>query len=267
MELISSAATLTFLSKAAPIPWVKRMLLWMMYSNELTPYFERGETIAKAFSFAVLLKKYGGNADDDEVRKRVEKDFDPAVAKRLLNEDIREQIELVAYQWGPEGARDVAAGYLVHASSIDWERGTVEAELYDADISDRDHLFWDAGELLNSELTGADYDVRLSGLCFEREVIEMLLPTFDIGAAGEPKTKSVTRVGRPRIWDWDGATTHLLSIAQTPDGLPTGQGAQAQIERMIADWFMTAAGNAPAPSQVRQHVSKIMRVIEKPESR
>ena len=49
---------------------------------------------------------------------------------------------------------------------------------------------------------------------------------------------------------------HLLSIAQTPDGLAMGQGAQAQIERLIADWFMTSTGNSPAESQMRHHARR-----------
>ena len=65
----------------------------------------------------------------------------------------------------------------------------------------------------------------------------------------------------------EGSTAYLLSIAQTPDGLAMGQGAQAQIERLIADWFMTSAGNTPAESQVRQHATKIMIALNRPKSR
>jgi hypothetical protein len=42
--------------------------------------------------------------------------------------------------------------------------------------------------------------------------------------------------------------------------------AQAQIERLIAEWFTKETGDAPADSQVRQHATKIMRALKKPEN-
>ena len=60
---------------------------------------------------------------------------------------------------------------------------------------------------------------------------------------------------------------HLLTIAQTPDGLPVGQGAQAAIERVVAEWFTATTGNSPSTSQIRSHAAKIMRTLKKPESR
>jgi len=108
--------------------------------------------------------------------------------------------------------------------------------------------------------------ISLTGLSFDRETIEMLQPSVELAPVAVGQTESRARIGRPRTWDWDSATTYLLTIAQKPDGLPTGPGAQAQIERLIAEWFTNETGDAPAASQVRQHATKIMRALKKPES-
>jgi hypothetical protein len=58
----------------------------------------------------------------------------------------------------------------------------------------------------------------------------------------------------------------VIAVAQEPDGLPTGHGAQARIEEMIAAWFMDQSGECPASSQVRQRAAKIMRMLARPET-
>jgi hypothetical protein len=98
----------------------------------------------------------------------------------------------------------------------------------------------------------ADYKVTLTGLYFDQETVELLQPNVELAPGRTGQTESRARVGRPRTWDWDSATTYLLTIAQKPDGLPIGPGAQAQIEQLISEWFTHEAGDAPAASQVRQ---------------
>ncbi len=58
--------------------------------------------------------------------------------------------------------------------------------------------------------------------------------------------------GRKPKWDWDGAVGHLLSVANTPDGLPE---SQAEIERLVAAWFRDTVDAEPAESLIRNHVS------------
>lgn len=74
----------------------------------------------------------------------------------------------------------------------------------------------------------------------------------------EPKNKG----GRPPIWDWDGAMTHIIAIANMPDGLPSGRGAQASIEGSLHDWFIQTAGNSPSESEIRKRASAIMKRLK-----
>ena len=55
---------------------------------------------------------------------------------------------------------------------------------------------------------------------------------------------------------------YIASQAQKPDGLPTGNGAQAKIETMMADWFEREVGKSPAISQIRQRASTIMKMLD-----
>lgn len=66
--------------------------------------------------------------------------------------------------------------------------------------------------------------------------------------------------GRPPKYDWEGALAHVAAVANTPDGLKTGPGAQATIERLIADYFMQASddGSTPCVSEIRKRASRVM---------
>jgi len=70
--------------------------------------------------------------------------------------------------------------------------------------------------------------------------------------------------GRPPRYDWEGALAHVVAIANTPDGLETGLGAQAEIERLIADYFAQAGddGDTPCESEIRKRASRVIKAIE-----
>jgi hypothetical protein len=190
------------------------------------------------------------------------------LAEKILQAGERDYVEYVTYEWD-ESIEDpvvVSAGYFLRADTINWTTGILEVEINTLWDHIEKNYFMEEEDLLTSEFEKAEYKITLTGLSFDREAIEMLLPNMELGPSAVTQTESRARIGRPRTWDWDGAITYLLTVAQTPDGLPTGPGAQAQIERLISEWFTNETGDAPAASQVRQHVTKIMRTLKKPES-
>jgi hypothetical protein len=83
----------------------------------------------------------------------------------------------------------------------------------------------------------------------------------------EPPQSSASTIrynrGRPPKYDWEGALAYVTAVANTPDGLETGPGAQAAIERLIADYFTRASndGNAPCESEIRKRASRVMKAI------
>jgi hypothetical protein len=266
MNLISSGETLDFLSKSAPRPWIKKMLLWMIFNGELEPFFEEGKSVETTSAFALIWKAAGTNSQGEERSRLIREEYDDELAEELINASDHDLIERLAHEWkAGSGAQTVAAGYFVYANSINWEDGLLEAEIR-YKFKDNESLFWEDDELLQGEFEKADHNVTLRGLRFEREKIEMLQPNVEMAPATPKSVPAAAPIGRPRTWDWDGATTFLLTIAQTPDGLPTGPGAQAQIERLLADWFVQNAGKEPAESLIRKHATKIMCALKKPES-
>lgn len=84
----------------------------------------------------------------------------------------------------------------------------------------------------------------------------------------EPAKPSVPTIGhsrgRPPKYDWEGALAHVTAVANTPDGLETGPGAQAAIERLITDYFARTSNNGTAPceSEIRKRASLVMKAIE-----
>lgn len=67
--------------------------------------------------------------------------------------------------------------------------------------------------------------------------------------------------GRPRKWDWEGAWAALVAEAHTPDGLPEGEGAQARIARIMANWFQQKYGEEPADSEIRKRAAAVLEAI------
>ncbi|MGG7519777.1 hypothetical protein ACQ3G6_18045 [Allorhizobium undicola] len=73
--------------------------------------------------------------------------------------------------------------------------------------------------------------------------------------------------GRPPTWDWDGATIHLIAVANTPDGLRLegGRGDNAKIANMMRDWFILKTGNSPDFSDLKKRARKVIDAISKPQ--
>ena len=135
-------------------------------------------------------------------------------------------------------------------------------------LQDRVEAFFpDSEEHLRSDFEDGNFEVSLAGLRFSMDEIELLLPTeklqFSFSDQNIVTIPSRKNLGRPRKWDWDRAMAHLVSIAQHPDGLPTGAGAQARIEEIISEWFIAQTGDSPSTSQIRQRAQIIMGLVEK----
>lgn len=59
--------------------------------------------------------------------------------------------------------------------------------------------------------------------------------------------------GRKPKWDWQGASREIIQAANSPDGLPT---PQAEVERLVRDWFLGKFDDCPSESGIRDFVVK-----------
>ncbi len=75
---------------------------------------------------------------------------------------------------------------------------------------------------------------------------------------------SKNKGGRPPEKDGEGALIHLIAHANLPDGLQTERGSQAQIEKIISEWFIQTTGNSPADSEIRKRASAVIKAISNP---
>jgi hypothetical protein len=186
----------------------------------------------------------------------------------MVGRSIMDYIEDDPIEWNEESEpHAVGGGFFVYAEDVDWEAGQLSIDIAELNLGDLEHLFWDADEHLASMFPQPWFQGTLTGMCYPWGVIEMLQPSVEIQfGTGSSQVPLGARVGRPRTWNWEGALTHLLGLAQHPDGLPTGAGAQARIEELIAEWFVETTGNSPAPSQIRNWAQKVMRALKTPET-
>lgn len=75
-----------------------------------------------------------------------------------------------------------------------------------------------------------------------------------------PAAGTLKRGGRPQEYDWDTFTLEIIRIAATPDGLPD---TQAELVRMMAEWFQRTNGQEPAESSMKMRISRIYSYLEK----
>lgn len=259
----------------APRAWSKRLLLWQIFEGSLTAYFLKGSIIERRGPAGFLIDAQG---EDGEISLgRVETHFSKEIAEALRAIGCAERpepissifqmkgIEVGREEWAGE-PRTMMIGPFIFADKLDFEAGILTLE----DFSPRDLsevLFGEEHEFL-SEFDDSYLDADLREMCFEQSAIEMLAPgapTAKPLTVGELYTQSLKPAGGPgrsRKWDWEGALAHIVSIANTPDGLPEGHGAQAAIERMMLDWFTSTANGAPQESEIRKRAAQVMSAVQ-----
>lgn len=271
MKLVSAREAVDFLSQVAPRPWVQRLLRWMAFDEGLPAYSRKGrvQSFTSVFSMTVQLVQEVGKTFGPEMDEAINREFPPETAAKLVGRDPHDRFYDEPYIWDEdEEPRQLDIGFFLYASEIDWENGTLKADLLPSS-GELSEVFFPDSEFLGTELEDPEFEAFIEGLSFEFSRIEMLVPSMVLGqGAGFLTAQSERRkpIGRPPKWDWEGAMAYVISLAQHPDGLPTGPGAQAKIESMIADWFVRMSQDAPASSQIRQRAAKIIEMIETPKN-
>jgi len=247
---------------------VGRLLCWLTLDGQLDAYFEKAriQPSASAFSFLFRHREEAGDYSGPKMDDIIRREYPPELAEKLVGKSESDSVldEPILFG-GEDGPKILDTGYILFASSIDWDAGTLICD-WVPEQREILELWFPSEELLYSEFERPDYAAEFSGLAFELPRIEMLLPSVDAGKLRTEKRdagKRIPHIGRPSKWDWEGALAFVIAQAQTPDGLPTGHGAQARIETMIAEWFERETGGSPSISQIRQRASKIMGLIEK----
>ncbi len=195
------------------------------------------------------------------IRKR----YSPDLAAQLIGKGHHDKVDDEVHKvegWDSIGAIDL--GFLLLMSKFDWQNSAMECDYLD-DSYLRINWLFQSQDFVGSEFSDPTYSVKFSGLKFDANRIELLLPAAQFSAKIEKSAgvSTARQMGRPTKWDWDGAMSHVIAVAQTPDGLPTGHGAQAKIEAIMAEWFEAETGNSPAISQIRAKASRIISMIEK----
>lgn len=269
MKLISSHEAVTFLSQAAPRPWVQRLLRWLAFDEGLPAYSRKGkvQSYGHVADHTSHLFKKAGELSGPKMDIAIREEFSDEIAYQLIGRDPFSRCDDACYQWEEdEEPKLLDFGFFLYASEIDWKEGLLIASDLPGDGEIHD-LFFENSEFFESELERPSYEAKIEGLSFEINKIEMLLPSIELGQTvgfTAPQIDRRKSVGRPQKWDWEGALAYVISQAQHPDGLPTGPGAQARIESLISSWFVQQSLEAPAPSQVRQRAAKIMQMLEMP---
>lgn len=243
----------------------------MIVDGEIDAYFSDGriQPYTHVFALTLGLRDEAGEFTGKRMDAAIRNHFEPSLAAKLVGKDGMNRVDDEPVVWQSEDGHDaIDLGWIFFADEIDWDEGKVRISWVPTDRDTADWMF-PSGDFFESEFDRADYEAEFGGMSFSFSAIEMLLPSSNLELVSSGIDRDVgrtTRVGRPQKWDWEGAISHVVARAQTPDGLPTGHGAQARIEEMIADWFVSQKGDAPASSQVRERAAKIIRSLETPET-
>lgn len=271
MKLISSCEAVEFLCQAAPQPWVHRLLRWMALDQEITAYSKRGvvQAYSNVFAFTAQLYEEAGEFSGEKMDAAIRRNYSPEIAAKLVGKDHDDRYDDDPAKWDEsESARVVDPGFFLFADEIDWTEGTIRCSWLNPH-GELNEILFPSDELFGTEFERAEYEATISGLSFTLNEIELLLPNCDLRRRSNLATEdSVPRkaIGRRPKWDWEKAMAFVVSQAQTPDGLPTGAGAQARIEEIIGGWFIDETGNSPSTSQIRERAAKIIAMLNRPKT-
>lgn len=269
VKLVTSREAVDFLSQAAPRPWVQRLLRWMAFDAELTAFSTKGivqaHTTVGALTMSLL--KEAGEPSGAKMDAAIRSEFSPEMAEQLLGKQPHDRVNDEPVEWDDsEDPRQLDPGFFLYAAEIDWDNGKMKVDYLDRDYSLGEAIF-PSEDLFYTDFERPEYEAEIEGLSFDFGAVELLLPHMQFRPSDSfmaDNNDRKRRIGRPPKWDWEGAMAFIVSLAQTPDGLPTGPGAQARIEELIAGWFEEEGGDSPAPSQVRQRAAIIIRNLERP---
>lgn len=240
----------------------------MAFDEELTVYAESMTVRPYLCVQHVImpLSEEAGEVIGPKMDALIRQKFKPEIAEKIVGKYPSDLVfDDPTIGAAADGPHVLDIGFFLFATAIDWDEGTLRADWYGGNRGfARGALF--GPDILGTRFEDASFEADLTGLSFEVSKIEMLLPNFELRASMALFAEVAERPnspGRPRKWGWDDAMAYIISVAQSPDGLPTGQGAQTRIEEMMAEWFIEQTGNSPSTSQIRGRAATIVRMIEK----
>lgn len=269
--MIRLAAAIDFLSQVAPRPWVTRMLHAMFLTDELQPFFLSGRVRSEVMVAQILAKieNYKLEQHSAERDAFVREALGDELADLIKGKDWQENVVEYDEPIEPVEGYILADLGFIHYGAIDWQGGHMICEYIPERKERPEHLFYNIEEMISSEYESNTVTAEFRDMHLVRSKIELLLPSHRLLSGDHierPAPQDLRRVGRPAKWDWEGALAHVVAIAQTPDGLPTGHGAQAKIETIMAEWFMAETGNSPSISQIRTRAALVKGTIDRPKA-
>ncbi|MCF8709489.1 hypothetical protein [Rhizorhapis sp. SPR117] len=210
MKLISSREAVSFLSQAAPRPWVQRLLRWMAFDEGLSAYSRKGkiQPYGTVSGYTLQLLDKAGQLSGPKMDAAIREEFSEEIAAKLIGKDPFSRCDEVPYTWDETGEpKQLDIGFFLYASEIDWDAGIIKVE-YIPGYGELHDTFFEGSEFFESELEKPDFEAEIEGLSFPFSNIEMLLPSVQLGqTVGFTALQHDRRrpVGRPQKWDWEGA--------------------------------------------------------------
>ena len=261
-RLISSKEALEVLSTRAPQAWCKRLLLSLIMDGTVTAYACDGHLTARVPVSCLLDDENLVRSDGEPFWAAVREKWGPgAPTEAEIFQGYK--FPVTGYRWHEENNEPTAIGYgyFAYANSLDWDAGTlridsiypaeVERDLFLAD----DHMFVDGGNLAQPRFSWLEFEVEFSSISFHRSAIELLTGLDRVA----PRAND--RPGRPSKWDWTGAMTAVVCLANQPDGIGSERGEQSRVEEALATWFVDQTGNQPHTSQIRACAQRVMAAL------
>lgn len=187
MKFISAKDTVEFLSQSAPRVWVHRMLKWMIFESELDAHVDRAivQPYTSVSHFTANLyptaKEFSGPVMDGAIREK----FSPEIAEKLVGKAHGDRF--VYEEYTIEGREEIGPldiGFIMFATNVEWEAGTIKVEWIDEAQLASDILF-PRQEFIGSEFERPNYEIRFEGLKFGANRIELLLPNAALDTAKE----------------------------------------------------------------------------------
>lgn len=266
-KLLTAKETLDLLEARAPRAWSKRVLLSFIADGIVIPYALEGSLIGRIPVLCLLDDERFAPADGEAFWEAVTQEWGFLAPKESDAENGK--CKVTGYRWyaqQPFEPHPIGIGYFDLADEVDWELGSisigsifpneVERSLFLPD----DLMFNEGGKLAHPRFSWLEFEVELSSICFDGNVIEALLINGPEAKGATESQQMPKKGGRRGLQHGEAIARTALRLARLDD---------AELRRYTASSLALELGEAyksvgetpPSSENLERYAQGLLRAV------
>jgi hypothetical protein len=134
VKLIPTGDALSFLSQAAPRPWVHRFLCWLAFNDGLKVYASEGKVQPYCLvgEFFAQHSAQAGEFSGAKMNAVIREQYGPEIASKIVGKEIHDRFDDEPNVWSVDDELvQIDVGFFLFSEELDWESGKLKATAID----------------------------------------------------------------------------------------------------------------------------------------